>query len=141
VPLYFGWLLNELTSDKTSFRTAIQTGFGLVWAGAHWTYQYFAARPVGSLKWDDNALLAVNILVTLFVWLAGLTALVSGLRRRYPRYCSFLGHARFSNYFMISIFPMQSNYLPWSWARVTAIAAFALPVWLVFHFGLKPLRK
>jgi hypothetical protein len=27
VPLYFGLLLNELTSDKANFRTAIQTGF------------------------------------------------------------------------------------------------------------------
>lgn len=43
-PLYFGWVSNELTSSKRSFRTAIQTGFSFLWAGAHWTYQYFAAR-------------------------------------------------------------------------------------------------
>jgi hypothetical protein len=141
VPLYFGWLLNELTSDKTSFRTAVQTGFGFLWAGAHWTYQYFGVRPVGALRWDSSAWLAVNILVTIFVLFIGLAALVSGLRRKYPRYCSFLGHTRFSNYFMITIFPMQSNYLPWSWDRVTAIAIFAVPIWLAFHFGFKPLRK
>ena len=34
VPLYFGLLLNELTSSKADFRTAIQTGFSFLWAGA-----------------------------------------------------------------------------------------------------------
>jgi len=42
---------------------------------------------------------------------------------------------------MITIFPMQSNYLPWSWERVTAIVLFAMPLWLAFHFGFKPLRS
>ena len=65
----------------------------------------------------------------------------SGLRRRYPRYCSFLGHTRFTNYFMIAIFPIQSNYLAWSWARVIAIAIFAVPTWLLLRFGLQPVRK
>jgi len=66
---------------------------------------------------------------------------ISGLRRKYPRYCAFLGHTRFSNYFMIAIFPMQARYLDWSWERVIAILLFALPVWLLAHFGLMPLRK
>ena len=30
VPLYFGLLLNELTSDKATFRTAHQTGFSFL---------------------------------------------------------------------------------------------------------------
>lgn len=141
VPLYFGWLLNELTSAKASFRTAIQTGFSFTWAAAHWTYQYLAARPPGSPRINFNALFAVNVAVTVMVLLIGLVALVSGLRRRYPRYGSFLGHSRFSNYFMIAIFPIQSNYLPWSWERLTAIALFAVPLWLALHFGLMPLRK
>jgi len=34
VPLYFGLLLNELTSAKANFRTAIQTGFSFLWAAA-----------------------------------------------------------------------------------------------------------
>lgn len=37
VTLDFGWLLNELTSNRASYRTAIQTGFSFLWAGAHWT--------------------------------------------------------------------------------------------------------
>ena len=140
VPRYFGWLVNELTSDKTSFRTAIQTGFGFLWAGAQWTYLYFH-RAAGAPQITLNALLAVNVAVTVIVLVVGLIAFVSGLRRKYPRYCSFLGHARFSSYFMITIFPMQSHYLDWTWDRVKAIALFALPLWLLVHFGFKPLRR
>ena len=140
VPLYFGWVLNELTSDKTSFRTALQTGFSFLWAGAQWSWLYFHRSqhaPVITL----NALLAVNVAVTILVLVFGLAAFVSGIRRRYPKYCSFLGHARFSNYFMILIYPMQSNYLNWTWHRVETIALFAIPVWLICHFGFQPLRK
>jgi hypothetical protein len=42
---------------------------------------------------------------------------------------------------MITIFPMQTHYLPWTWERLTAVGLFAAPVWLVLHFGLMPLRK
>lgn len=140
VPLYFAWMLNELTSAKASFRTALQTGFSFLWAGAHWTYLYFV-RSKTAPKLNLDTLLAVNVLVTLLVLVVGLVALWSGLRKRYPKYCSFLGHARFSNYFMITIFPIQSSYLPWTGERLTAILLFAFPVWIALHFGLMPLRK
>ena len=48
VPLYFGWLLNELTSSKASFRTALQTGFTFVWAAAQWLFQYGHKRPLSA---------------------------------------------------------------------------------------------
>jgi hypothetical protein len=137
VPLYFGLLLNEVASAKTNFRTAIQTGFSFLWAVAQWTYPYFAphakAVSYGSLE-------PINILVTLLVLAFGLTALVSGLRQRFPKYGRFLGHTRFANYFMITIFPIQAHYLPWTWARLAAIALFAVPIWLALHFGLMPVR-
>jgi hypothetical protein len=53
----------------------------------------------------------------------------------------FLGHSRFSAYFMIAIFPIQTGHLEWTWERVWAIALFAVPLWLLLHFGLMPLRK
>jgi len=140
VPLYFGWLLNELTSSKASFRTAIQTGFSFIWAGAHWSYLYFH-RSARAPHITLDTLLAVNVSVTILILVMGIIALVSGIRRRYPPGCSFLGHARFANYFMIAIFPIQSNYLPWSWNRIMAICIFAIPIWILLHFGLKPLRK
>ena len=37
VPLYFSWAFAELTGEKPNFKTAIQTGFNLLWAGAQWT--------------------------------------------------------------------------------------------------------
>jgi hypothetical protein len=148
VPLYFGWLLNELTSSKASFQTAVQTGFAFVWSGAHWSWQYSQNRPflgrafeLSSPTQNIDLLLTVNVMVTLFVFLVGLLALYCGLRRKFPHYLSFLGHSRFSNYFMISIFPIQSRALDWSWDRLIAILLFALPVWALVHLILLPLRK
>ena len=79
-------------------------------------------------------------MVTGLVVVLGAVALYSGLRRRYPKYASFLGHTRFSNYFMITIYPIQAHALVWTWKRLAAIAIFAVPVWLVLHFGLMPFR-
>jgi len=141
VPIYFGWLLNELTSAKASFRTAIQTGFAFVWAAAQWLYQYMHKRPPHAPMISVDALLAVNMIVTLLVLAVGIVALVSGLRRKFPKRCQFLGHSRFAAYFMIAMFPMQAHYLAWTWDRLVAIVIFAVPVWLVVHLGLMPLRK
>ena len=140
VPLYFALLASELTSSKANFRTAIQTGFSFIWAGAQWVYPYFKARAPGAAPPPVSLLLTIQPFVTALVLVLGVMALISGLRRRYPKYCSFLGYTRFSNYFMITIYPMQTHHLPWTWDRLVAIALFALPVWLLLHFGLMPLR-
>lgn len=129
IPLYFSWACSELTGARANFNTAIQTGFNLLWAGAHWTWQYLHG-PAGGGRVDLSALFAVNVLVTLVTMLIGLLALYSGVRRRFPRYTSFVGHSRFSSYLTITIFPIQSNYLKWSWDRLTAILIFAVPVWV-----------
>jgi hypothetical protein len=138
VPLYFGLVLNELTSAKANFRTAIQTGFSFVWAAAQWLYPYFKSRGGPHLELD--AMLPINLFVTFTVLGFGVVALVCGLRKRFPKYVRFLGHTRFANYFMIVIFPIQTHYLAWSGERLIAIVGFALPVWLVLHFGLMPIR-
>jgi hypothetical protein len=141
VPLYFALLLSELTSAKKSFRTAIQTGFSFLWAGAQWLYLHghAVARPPATRE-VSGGLPPINLVVTVLVLLLGAVALFSGLRRRYPKYASFLGHTRFSNYFMITIYPIQAHALEWTWKRLAVIALFAGPVWLVLHFGLMPLR-
>jgi hypothetical protein len=143
VPLYFALLLNELTSSKANFRTAIQTGFSFLWASAQWLYPYFKPHDPNGPHVALNAMLPINLFVTFLVLVMGVLALVSGIRKKYPKYCAFLGYTRFSNYFMITIFPMQSHYpgFNWTWDRLIAIALFALPVWLILHFGLMPLRK
>ena len=140
VPLYFGWIINELTSAKASFNTAIQTGFALLWAGAQWSWQSFRDDPMKVVRLNDGGLFAVNTAVTLAVLALGGLALWSGLRRRYPRGMTFLGHTRFSAYFMIAIFPIQAGYLAWKWSFVWAIALFAVPIWLAFHLVLKLVR-
>lgn len=139
-PLYFALLLNEMTSAKASFRTAIQTGFSFLWAGAQWLWPYFVPHATHGRYLELNALLPVNLLVTFLVLALGLVALVSGFRKRFPPCGRFLGHTRFANYFMIAIFPMQAHFLPWTWDRLLAIGLFAVPVWLVLHFGLMPVR-
>jgi hypothetical protein len=140
VPLYFALFLNELTSTKANFRTAIQTGFSFLWASAQWAYFYAkwsSATKVSALAASTRP---INLVVTLLVFLVGLLALYCGLRRKYPKYGSFLGRTRFGNYFMITLYPIQAHYLVWSWERLIAIVLFAVPVWLVLHFGLMPFR-
>jgi hypothetical protein len=143
VPLYFALLLNELTSTKANFRTAIQTGFSFLWASAQWLYPYFIPRGPAGTHVELSAMPPINLFVTFLVLVLGILALVSGIRRKYPKYCAFLGYTRFSNYFMITIYPMQAHYpgFAWTWDRLIAIALFALPVWLILHFGLMPLRN
>ena len=141
VPLYFALLLNELTSAKANFRTAIQTGFSFLWADAQWIYPFFKSQQAAGPHPQWNLLLSINIIVCVIVFVLGTLALVSGFRRRYPKYCSFLGYTRFSNYFMITLFPIQAHQLVWTWERLIAIILFAVPIWLLLHFGLMPLRK
>lgn len=138
VPLYFSWMFAELTGTRATYNTAIQTGFNLLWAGAQWCWQ--SSRGAGDGRLDLSGLFAVNVIVTIATILLGALALSAGVRRRFPKYGSFLGHARFSSYLTIVIFPIQSNYLKWSWDRLAAIAMFAVPTWLILHYGLAGLR-
>lgn len=131
VPLYFSWAFAELTGEKPNFKTAIQTGFNLLWAGAQWTWPY--ALRFNREQIDLGALFVVNVIVTTLTILLGALAMYAGLRRRFPKYCSFLGHSRFSSYFTITMFPIQANYkgMHWTWDRFFAIAIFAIPTWLL----------
>ena len=141
VPLYFGLLLNETTSSKANFRTAIQNGFSLLWAGAQWLYPFFQTHGLGTPRIELGAMLPVHLLVTLLALALGGMALYCGLRRRFPKHGKFLGQARFLNYFMIAIFPIQAHFLAWTWDRLIAIALFAVPIWLLMHFALMPIRN
>jgi hypothetical protein len=141
VPLYFALLLNEMTSAKANFRTAIQTGFSFLWAGLQWLFPYYKPSLAGKPGLELDAMRPVNELVTFLVLALGVIALISGILRRYPKWGRFLGHTRFSNYFMITIFPIQAQYLTWTWDRLIAIALFAVPIWLILHFGLMPIRN
>lgn len=142
VPLYFGLLLNEMTPGKANFRTAIQTGFSFLWAGAQWIYPYLKFHGITDVKL--NAVSPVTLAVTSLVLGFGAMAFSCGLLKRFPRGFSFLGHTRFANYFMIAIFPMQSPIrdfqLAWTWDRLMTIGLFSVPIWLLLHYGLMPIR-
>src|SRR6516162_171837 len=91
VPLYFALLLNELTSTKANFRTALQTGFSFIWAAVQWFYFFVRGSPPADAPAAVMATRPINLFVTVAVFALGLLALYSGLRRRYPKYSSFLG--------------------------------------------------
>lgn len=141
VPLYFGLLLNELTPDKANFRTAVQTGFSFLWAAAQWLYPYFVPHPADWRYLQVKAIQPINLFVSLLVLALGVIALFSGIRKKFPRYLRFFGYTRFANYFMIAIFAIQAHALPWTWERFMAIVIFAVPIWLLLHFGLMPIRN
>lgn len=141
VPLYFGLLLNELNSSKASFRTAVQTGFSFLWAGAQWLYPFFKPHGPDGPHLELGAMLPIKMFVTFTVIALGALALFCGIRKKFPSSLRFLGYTRFSNYFMIAMFPLQASALKWNWDYLVAIVLFAVPVWLVLHFGLMPLRK
>jgi hypothetical protein len=141
VPLYFGWLINELTSTKANFRTALQTGFSFIWASIQWLYPYFTKWPAGGVRVDLGTFIAVKMFITFLILVLGIIAFCSGLFKKFPPYGKFLGHSRFANYFAIAIFPMQAGALLWSWERFQTIVIFAIPLWVILHFGLMPVRK
>jgi hypothetical protein len=136
VPLYFSWVFSEMTGARANFNTAVQTGFNLLWAGANWIWH----NPARTGALDFNALMAVNMMVTFVTMLIGALALYSGVRKRFPKYTSFVGHSRFSSYLTITMFPIQSDYLKWSWDRLIAIAIIAIPVWIVLSLVARGMR-
>src|SRR5215510_9334353 len=79
VPLYFALLLNELTSAKANFRTALQTGFSFVWAALQWLYPFFRPRGHDIPEIQFNAMLPVNLFVTFLVLGLGILASFCGL--------------------------------------------------------------
>ncbi len=64
VPLYFALLLNELTSAKANFRTAIQTGFSFLWAGAQWVYPHLKASRANAAVAPWSGMMSVEPFVT-----------------------------------------------------------------------------
>src|SRR2546421_663383 len=79
VPLYFALLLNQLTSAKANFRSAVQTGFSFVWAALQWLYPYFKPHTHHGPEIQFDAMLPVNLFVTFFVLVLGELALFSGI--------------------------------------------------------------
>jgi len=126
VPLYFGLLLNEITSAKASFRTALQTGFSFVWAAAQWLYPYVKFHGTTG----TGAGVECHVAREPDGHRLGARLRFGGVGQRPRKTISKIRelsrvHA-FANYFMIAIFPIQTPveafHLPWTWERLLAIA-------------------
>ena len=126
LPVYTSLIIAELFVRKVSVAHAVGNGFVMLWAGLNWARHL--SQPSGALfpvlPWA----------VTVACIAVGIFTVVIGLRRRKTAVGQLLGHARFTCYFVILLYPLQSSLLPWTWTAVLAILIFALPTWLLLYF-------
>lgn len=135
VPLYVSLVLGELYKSKVTFGHAVANGFVMLWAGLNWgmrlsnhgwtSYVGDIAKHNMSMAW----------IVTATVIAIGVFTIVIGFRKADKKLCEILGHTRFSCYFLILLYPMQTM-LPnsvWNSENLIAILLFALPAWLAIY--------
>jgi hypothetical protein len=128
LPIYTSLILGEMYKKKVSFPHAVGNGFVMLWAGLNWA-RHLSQTSAFSFK-------ALSWVVTAACIALGIVSIVLGLRRKAKRACEILGHTRFSCCFIIMLYPLQSNLMPWNWTSVVAILIFMAPVWfLVFLLG------
>jgi hypothetical protein len=129
VPLYVSLLLGEMYKSKVSFSHAVGNGFVMLWAGLNW-----AVRLAGLSNWayvfDSKA---IPWLVTACTVGIGIFTIVLGFRKKDKTLCQVLGHTRFSSYFLILLYPMQTGMIRWNWPSLAAVLIFALPVWFLIY--------
>jgi hypothetical protein len=136
VPLYVSLLLGELYKSKISFAHAVGNGFVMLWAGVNW-----AVRLAGLSNWDYIIQSkSIPWIVTACTIGIGLFTIVLGFRKKDKTLCQVLGHTRFSSYFLILFYPMQSGMIRWNWPSVAAILIFALPAWFIMYLAGRLLR-
>lgn len=140
VPLYVSLLLGELYKSKVSFGHAVANGFVMLWAGLNWAlhlanlgmFAYFgAAKQRAVIAW---LVAAITIAIGVFT-------IVLGFRRKDRTLCEILGHTRFSGYFLITLYPMQTGMIAWNWPSLAAVLIFALPAWFLLYLGGVLLRS
>jgi hypothetical protein len=140
VPLYVSLLLGELYKSKVSFSHAVGNGFVMLWAGMNWAMHLSNAGMFAYLGNAAQDRMALAWLVTICVIGIGVFTVVLGFRKKDKGLCQVLGHTRFSSYFLILFYPMQTGMIPWNWPAVAAILIFALPAWFVLYLLGRLLR-
>lgn len=128
VPLYVSLLVDEMYERQVTYGRAIANGFVMVWAGLNWAlhlgdlgmFAYFGA---------SKQRVVIAWLVTVATVSIGIFTIVLGFRRKDRALCAILGHARFSGYFLIMLYPMQTGMIPWDWPSLAAVLVLALPAW------------
>jgi hypothetical protein len=129
LPVYTTLLLGELYKSKVSFGHAVGNGFVMLWAGLSWT-RNLAHISKFSYLFDSRVLAWAVSAAAIGL---GIFSIILGLRKKDKALCEVLGHTRFSCYFIITFYPMQSGLVRWSWPNLAAILIFALPCWFLIY--------
>ena len=133
VPLYVSLVLGELYKNKVSFRHAVGNGFVMLWAGLNWAMHLSNFGMFAYLGDAAKQRMALAWLVTVCCVGLGIFTIVLGLRKKDKMLCEILGHTRFSGYFIILLYPMQTGLVTWNMQSLEAILICALPAWLFIY--------
>lgn len=141
VPLYVSLFLGELYKSKVSFGHAVGNGFMMLWTGLNWAmhlsnlgmFSYF-----GDLRKHH---MATAWAVTAGAIALGIFTIVLGFRKKDKALVSVLGHSRFSLYFLILFYPMQTGMVRWNWPSVAAVLIFVLPCWFLLYLAGRILTR
>jgi len=133
LPLYVSLVLGELYKKNVSFAHAIGTGFVMLWAGLNWGVRLSNFGWMAYMTQMSKGQMNIAWLVTAATVGLGIFTIVLGVRKKDKKLCEVLGHTRFSCYFLILLYPLQSRMLPWNNDNVISIVIFALPVWFAIY--------
>jgi hypothetical protein len=136
LPLYVWMVLGELYKSKVSFGHAVGNGFFMLWAGLNWA-MHLAGLSALAYMFSSKAL---PWIVTACCVGLGVFTIVLGFRKKDRALCEILGHTRFSGYFIILLYPMQTGLVKWNWPSLAAILIFALPAWFLIYLVGRSLR-
>lgn len=129
LPVYTTLVLGELYKSKVSYSHAVCNGFVILWAGLNWG-RHLASVSKLSYLFSSKALAWI---VTASCIALGIFTIVLGFRKKDKALAEVLGHTRFSCYFIILLYPMQTGLMRWEWMSVATILIFALPAWFLIY--------
>jgi hypothetical protein len=133
LPLYVSLVLGELYKKNVSFAHAVGNGFVMLWAGLHWGARLSGFGWGSYMTQTSKSQMQIAWLVTAATVALGVFTIVLGFRKKDKTLCEVLGHTRFSCYFLILLYPVQSRLLPWDGMYLVSVLVFALPVWFVIY--------
>jgi hypothetical protein len=134
LPLYVSLILGEIYITKVSFGHAVGNGFLMLWAGLSWAV-HLANASKFAYVFNSSTKITAWIVTGTCLAIAVFT-IVLGLRKKDKPLAGVLGHTRFSGYFLIMLYPMQSGLMAWTWPSLLAVLIFAAPAWfLIFLAG------
>ena len=133
LPVYTTLILGELYKSKVSFGHAVGNGFVMLWAGLSWA-RHLSMQGWGSyFPQSGKERMALAWIVTVCCIGVAIFSIIVGLRKKDKAMAEVLGHTRFSCYFIILFYPMQSGRVAWSWTNLVVLLIFALPAWFLIY--------